>query len=129
MSEGQRPAPGSIGWCDLTVADASALKGFYEAVAGWSSEGHDMGGEYEDFVMKDSTGAPVGGLCHARGVNEGVPAQWLLYVVVEDLDAQVAEAESRGGAVVVPKRSAGGGSMAVLRDPAGALFALYQGDA
>jgi len=126
MSESPTPPHGSIGWLDLTGEDAPRLRDFYCAVAGWEAEEHDMGG-YADFVMKASDGSPVGGVCHARGGNAGMPAAWLSYIVVPDLDAAVAAAEQRGGEVVVPRQAQGGqGSYAVLRDPAGAAFALYQ---
>ena len=47
------------------------------------------------------------GLCHARGVNTDLPAQWLVDIVVADLDASLAECVARGGAVVAgPKMMA-----------------------
>ena len=115
-----------IGWVDLTVSDAGSVKDFYEAVAGWTSAPLDMGG-YDDYVMMAGDGAtPAGGICHARGGNAGIPPQWLIYITVPDLAAAVAEAEQRGGAVVVGPKKAGNGHFAVLTDPAGAVFALYQ---
>lgn len=127
MSE-QLPV-GSIGWIDITVDDASSLRDFYRDVTGWDCEGHSMG-DYEDFVMKDATGTPVAGVCHAKGANAGVPPQWLLYVTVADLQASVAKAKERGAELVSGPRSAGGyGDIAILKDPAGAPFGLYQAKA
>ena len=131
MSEAEHPV-GSTGWMDLTVPDAVATREFYEAVVGWTSAGLDMGG-YEDFLMlrPDST-QPVAGICHARGSNAGLPAQWLMYVVVADLDASVAACEEHGGRVLTPARSAGPGArFRVIQDPAGAVLALvtYEADA
>ena len=115
-----------IGWVDLTVPDAAALRVFYEAVAGWTSAPLDMGG-YDDYVMMAPDGAtPAGGICHARGGNEGIPAQWLIYITVPDLETAVSEAETRGGSLVLGPKKAGNGRFAVLTDPAGAVFALYQ---
>src|SRR5262245_42193861 len=71
---------GKIGWIDLTVGDATRVRDFYEAVVGWKPEGVDMGG-YQDFNMtQPATGSAVAGVCHARGVNAGFPAQWMIYV-------------------------------------------------
>lgn len=120
-----RPVLGTIGWTDLTTSDAAGLRDFYADVVGWTSEGCDMGG-YEDFVMKAADGAPVTGVCHARGVNADVPPVWLIYVHVADLEAAVARTTAHGGRVVVAPRGAGGGRMAVIADPAGTVLGLYQ---
>ena len=82
--------PGTISWTDLTIADAERLRDFYESVADWSPESLPMGG-YADYVMKDAAGAAVAGICHARGANADLPAQWLIYITVEDLDHSMAE--------------------------------------
>lgn len=120
------PAAGTIGWLDLTVEDASRLRDFYSAVVGWKPEAVPMG-DYSDWVMSDAaTGEPRAGVCHARGGNAGLPAAWLVYVVVADLDASVAAAKANGGEVVAGPKAMGDDRYAVLRDPAGAPFALWQ---
>lgn len=120
------PVMGTLGWFDLTVADAPGVRDFYQAVVGWSAAGVDMGG-YEDYTMSTADGTAVAGVCHARGANEGLPAQWLAYIHVPDLNASLAAVAERGGAVVRPARSAGGmGRFAVVRDPAGAVVALFE---
>lgn len=126
MSEAQKPAMGTFGWFDLTVADAAGVRDFYRAVVGWTADGADMG-DYEDYTMSAADGTAVAGVCHARGSNEGLPAQWLAYVYVPDLDASLAEVAANGGAVVRAARNAGGmGRVAVVRDPAGAVLALFE---
>ena len=123
------PAVGSIGWADLTVPDATTVRDFYQAVAGWTATPLDMGG-YADFVMATPAGTPVAGVCHARGANAAIPPQWLVYITVADLDASVAECTRRGGAVLAGPRAAGKGArFCVIRDPAGAVAALYANDA
>ncbi|MEZ6195786.1 MAG: VOC family protein [Planctomycetota bacterium] len=123
---GETPEFGTIGWHDLTVDDASGLRDFYARVVGWEFSGLDMGG-YEDYVMTaPATGDGVAGVCHARGSNAGVPPQWISYVVVQDLEGAVARAVEMGGACVNGPRGAGGGRMAIIRDPAGAVLGLYQ---
>ncbi len=119
------PKPGTIGWIDLTVDDAPTIRDFYAAVAGWTPAGHDMGG-YEDYMMSPPGGDPVAGVCHARGSNEGLPAAWLMYIVVEDLDAALAECTTRGGSVIAGPKSMGPARYVIIRDPAGAACALYQ---
>jgi len=118
---------GKIGWIDLTVGDAPRVRDFYEAVVGWKPEGVDMGG-YQDFNMtQPATGSPVAGVCHARGVNAGFPAQWMIYVTVADLEASVRKVSELGGALVRPITGLGGqGRFAIVRDPEGAVCALFE---
>lgn len=121
----QRPQPGTIGWHDLTVPDAEQVRDFYAAVVGWEWTPVDMGG-YSDFNMQPRGGAPVAGVCHARGGNAALPPQWLLYFVVDDLDRSVEACTAGGGSVISPRRRAGDGHYCVIKDPAGAVCALYQ---
>ena len=117
---------GKIGWVDLTVPDAAALRDFYQAVVGWKVEGVEMGG-YEDYCMLPEEGGPAAGVCHARGVNTGLPAQWLIYITVANLEQSLAAVRARGGEVVRPTKSLGGhGRVAVVKDPAGAVCALFE---
>jgi hypothetical protein len=118
---------GSIGWIDLTVDDAQALRDFYAAVTGWKASEVGMG-EYSDYTMHEpGSGRPVSGVCHARGHNADLPAKWLVYVVVANLESSLAECRRRGGAVVAgPKATGQNARYAVIRDPAGAVLALYQ---
>ncbi len=70
---GQTPAM----WLDLTVENATAVRDFYQQVAGFAAEPVSMG-DYDDYVLKESpSGAALGGVCHARGSNAGLPSVWL----------------------------------------------------
>ena len=118
--------PGSIAWTDLTVANAAEVRDFYRAVVGWTVTDVDMGG-YSDFCMnRPGDGTTVAGVCHARAENADLPAVWLIYVTVPDLAASVAACVQRGGTVVKGPFDLGEGRAAVIRDPAGAVLALYQ---
>jgi predicted enzyme related to lactoylglutathione lyase len=56
--------PGQIGWIDLTVPDAPALRDFYQGVTGWTPSPVEMGG-YQDFCMHPhGEPQPVAGICH-----------------------------------------------------------------
>ena len=119
-------APGRIGWLDISVPDADALRDFYAGVVGWSSSEHDMGG-YSDFVMMRSGDEAVGGICHARGSNADLPPVWLPYFTVVDLDASLERARAGGGESIGDIRQAGSwGRFCVIRDPAGAACALFE---
>lgn len=126
MSTSSRPEPGTIGWTDLTVPDADAVRDFYAQVVGWRPEPLDMGG-YSDYVMKaPESGTGVAGVCHARGTNAGLPAQWLVYIIVEDLDHSIERCVALGGTVLAGPKDMGGARYCVIQDPAGAVAALYQ---
>ncbi len=117
---------GKIGWLDITVENAAALRDFYVAVVGWQAEEVGMG-DYSDYNMTmPANGEPVAGVCHARGDNADLPPKWLIYLVVADLDASLDSVRARGGEVVREPRSLAGGRFAVIKDPVGAITALYQ---
>lgn len=118
--------PGHVGWVDLTVANATEVRDFYRAVVGWEYREVAMDGGYADFAMTNLEGHDVTGICHARGVNEGLPAQWLVYFIVLDLQFAVDEAVGRGGELLREPTDMGAGQFAVIRDPAGAVCALFQ---
>ena len=121
------PAVGSIGWFDLTVENADEVRAFYRQVVGWTETALDMGGYSDHCMNQPDDGKTVAGICHARGSNEGLPAQWLMYITVADLDESLKQVEANGGKVVRGIREyAGQGRYAVIQDPAGAVAALYQ---
>jgi uncharacterized protein len=122
---GGTPRPGTISWTDLTVEDADRIRDFYQSVTGWAPEPISMGG-YSDYVMNDADGAAVAGICHARGANADLPPQWLIYITVEDLDHSITECQRLGGAILTPPRSYAGGRYCIIKDPSGAVCALYQ---
>lgn len=123
MSE--KPPVGSVGWFDVTVENADALRDFYVDVAGWTPSPVDMGG-YSDYTMARPDGQPVGGVCHARGTNAGLPPMWLIYIVVADIEASIAACRRHGGEVIAGPKSMGEARYCVIRDPAGAFCGLYQ---
>lgn len=117
---------GSVGWMDLTVPDADRVRDFYREVVGWTASDVSMGA-YSDYCMHPPGGDPVAGVCHARGVNAGIPPVWMIYITVADLDASVANCQKLGGTVVGSIRDMGSyGRMAIIRDPAGAVCGLIQ---
>jgi predicted enzyme related to lactoylglutathione lyase len=86
----------------------------------------DMG-DYIDFTMTPpGTKEAVAGVCHARGANADLPAQWLIYIAVEDLDQSLAACADLGGEILVPPRQMGEDRFGVIQDPAGAVCALYE---
>ena len=120
------PKPGTVGWMDLTVPNAGAVKDFYVAVTGWEPSAVSMG-DYEDYCMAPAGSGPVAGVCHARGANADLPPVWMIYITVANLDASLEQVAALGGKVVKPATGMGGyGRFAVVQDPAGAVSSLFE---
>ncbi len=118
---------GKIVWQDLTVPNAEEVKDFYEAVVGWGSTAQSMG-DYDDYNIQPNPQAAYeqtfAGICHARGSNAKIPAQWMIYIQVEDVHASIEACLNRGGAVLDGPRKMGKSDFCVIKDPAGAVCAL-----
>ena len=100
-------------WTDLTVPNANAIRDFYKQVVGWEATPVDMGG-YSDYCMGPADG-PVAGVCHARGANANIPAQWLIYITVDDIERSIDECGRLGGRVIDGPRGMSGGRFCVIR--------------
>jgi predicted enzyme related to lactoylglutathione lyase len=88
---------GEMAWLDLTVDNATEVKNFYQRVIGWQVENVAMG-DYNDYVMKSpDSGEAVSGICHAKVVNASMPATWLPYFLVKDINDAVANVIELGG--------------------------------
>ena len=121
------PAPGTIAWVDLTVPDAESVRDFYARVTGWVPQPLAMKEGYDDYVMSaPGSSDGVAGICHARGANAGLPALWIIYIIVADLDASLEACRTGGGDVIAGPRAMGASRYAMIRDPAGAVAALFQ---
>ncbi len=117
---------GTILWHDLTVKNAETVSEFYTSVVGWKREALDMGG-YSDYGLTvEGKKAPVGGICHRRGPNARLPAQWLIYIAVDDLEKSLKRVLQLGGKVRSDVMAVGDGTACIIQDPAGAVCALYQ---
>ncbi len=117
---------GKIGWFDLTVEDAPAVRDFYAEVVGWKPEDVNMG-EYSDYNMTmPESGDPAAGICHARGENADMPSKWMIYITVEDAEKSADTCRDLGGKVLVGPKSMGDDKICVIEDPNGSVAALYQ---
>jgi predicted enzyme related to lactoylglutathione lyase len=124
---GNNNETGSIGWIDLTIDNAEELKYFYSEVVGWKSENVSMG-NYNDFNMiSPSTGNPVAGICNKRGGNLNIPSQWMVYIIVENLEESIKKCTEFGGKVVLELKDMGDyGKYCIIQDPANAVCALFE---
>ena len=130
-TDGTAVRVGRISWLDLTVSDASATRDFYRQVVDWSVqdvEMEDAGERYADYNMSGDDGNPAAGVCHARGVNLGLPPIWMIYLPVGDLAESVRRVREEGGEIIKATRGNDGEyACAVVQDLVGAHLALVQG--
>ncbi len=126
MSE-EKPGIGAVSWMDLTVENAEELRDFYSSVVGWETDEVDMDG-YKDFCMIEPGGElATAGICHARGGNANLPAQWIIYITVANLDHSIASCKKLGGQVISgPSDLSADSRYCIIKDPAGAVAALYE---
>lgn len=106
-------------WHELNTADTAAAQRFYTKVLGWKTQSWELDPSYTLFVANSG---PVGGTSSESG-----QAQWISYVGTDDIEATVTQAQELG-AVVTKQISdmPNGGRYALLEDPQGAAFGVYQ---
>ena len=128
MTEKTTYAPGTFCWPELSTSDQGAAEKFYSTLFGWTTSLTPMGPDsHYTIFLKDGKDVAAGSQINADMAKMGVPPNWLSYVSVASVDASVEKAKSLGGAVVVgPFDVMEHGRMAVLADPTGAAFALWQ---
>jgi predicted enzyme related to lactoylglutathione lyase len=130
MSKQPHPA-GTFCWAELATSDSVAAKTFYTALFDWQAHDDPLpsGGTYTMFSHQDGLVAASYGLTEEMK-QMGVPVHWLLYVSVQDAKATAARAAELGGTVVKDAFDVFEiGSMAILQDPAGGTFAIWQAKA
>lgn len=125
MTEKSSYEPGTPSWCDVSSPELDEVVGFYEGLFGWqASEAGDpaQAGGYRMFSQGDKMVAGAG-----PTQSPEQPAAWTTYVTVTDADATTEKVKAAGGSVLLePMDVMEAGRMAVLADPAGAAFAVWQ---
>jgi uncharacterized protein len=121
--------PGSFCWIELMTTDGPGAKKFYSELFGWDATDNPIGPEmvYTIYMLN---GKPVAASYQKGKEMEHVPTNWASYIAVANADEAAAKAQSLGGTVVQPPFDAGEhGRMAVIADPTGAHFCLWQAKA
>jgi uncharacterized protein len=116
MSERNGYEPGVPCWVDTWRADAEPTLGFYSQLFGWEP----ARGEYSIFRLRGRDAAGV-------GQRAGQEPAWTTYIWVADADKAAEQAIAAGGTIVAePFESLDGGRIAIVRDPAGAVFGVWE---
>lgn len=125
MPERASYPPGTPSWVDLASPDLDASALFYGGLFGWEAVETGPLEETGGYRMFMHDGRHVAGLGPLQS-DEGPPF-WTTYVSVQDADAAVRRISEAGGRTLMePLDVLRAGRMAVLADPAGAAFAVWQ---
>jgi hypothetical protein len=117
--------PGTFSWVDLTTSDQEGAKGFYADLFGWSFEDRPAG-EGVVYSMASVEGEDVAAIAPLPPGDPG-PPRWNNYVTVADAEAAAARAAELGGTVLTePFDVFDAGRMAVVADPVGGVFCVWQ---
>jgi uncharacterized protein len=126
MPKIEKHAPGAFCMVELATTDQDAAKKFYTQLFPWSISDHAMGpgGVYTLFRIDDRD---VASAYKMPPEQQGLPPRWDLYISVESADKAAARARELGGKVhAEPFDVMEYGRMAVLQDPTGAFFCVWQ---
>ena len=119
---------GQFCWADLTTSDPRAARSFYTGLFGWSVQDIPMGdaGVYSMLQIRGKDVAALAGM-RDEEKKQGVSPHWNNYVSVSNADSAAKKAKSLGGTIVAPAFDVmDAGRMALIADPQGAIFALWQ---
>jgi predicted enzyme related to lactoylglutathione lyase len=122
------PGTGSFCWFELGTNNQPAAVAFYQKLFGWTVQDSPIGpGEvYSMFKLNGEDAAAAFTLRPEQRAN-GVPPHWMIYVAVDDADQIATRAATLGATIVAPPFDVFDfGRMAVIQDPTGAMFSIWQ---
>jgi len=117
--------PGTLCWADLMTPDPVRAKEFYSSLFAWRViKGENDPSGYLHIANGEKF---IGGIPPANFLGPNLPPHWLLYFLVSNCDETAAKAQELGAKIhLAPTTMEKVGRWAVLADPQGAVFALYQ---
>jgi len=128
MTHIDKHSPGSFCWIELATTDQNAAKDFYSSLFGWTADDSPIGpSEFYTIFKLDGRDAAAGYTLRADQRALGVPPNWMIYIAVKSADEAAIKAKQLGGTVVMPPFDVMDfGRMAVIQDPTGAHFCVWQ---
>lgn len=117
---------GEFCWSELATNHIQAAKEFYGALFDW--EFRDITHEELTYTLVLHDEREIAGIWKIPKEQETtIFPHWLTYVLVENLKEHIEKVKELGGTVQVPITKAGHyGQFAILTDPTGANFALWE---
>jgi len=122
MTDHHLRAQGTPVWVDLASPEPVEAAFFYCGLFGWDAL--DLGPDADGHKMFSLNGKRVAAVGFSQ---ERQPPAWSLYLATKDADAAARSVVAAGGTVVAPPLDVlDQGRMAILRDPSGAVFSVWQ---
>jgi len=121
-------APGTFSWADLATSDQADAKRFYGGLFGWEAQDMPVG-DGVVYSMMSRDGDVVAAIAPAPQAQRdaGVPPIWQSYVTVASAEETAERAGAAGGHVhAAPFDVFDAGRMAVIQDPQGAFFMVWE---
>jgi uncharacterized protein len=113
-------------WSSLITSDPQADAAFYRTLFGYETYDLASSGEPNHLILASDSFARASVNPFPSDRPNAHP-RWVNYVRVEDVAAMAAKVTSLGGHVLVPPRVDRDGDMiAIMADPLGAIFGLFQ---
>ncbi|MBT8479674.1 MAG: VOC family protein [Gemmatimonadetes bacterium] len=127
MAETPNHAAGTFCWVELGSSDQGASRSFYSALFGWEVEDLPMS-ETSTYTMFHKGGKYTAALYQVDPkLPNAAPDCWAVHVAVDSTDEAAEKAGSLGGLVLAePFDVLEAGRVAVLQDPTGAVFSIWQ---
>ncbi|BDH05615.1 VOC family protein [Streptomyces seoulensis] len=114
-------------WADAMFTDLEGAKRFYGEVLGWTFG--ESSSEYGNYTQAYADDKAVAAIVPPMPGQEG-QSQWCLYFASPDAAATAAKIRDNGGEVLMgPMPVSDFGTMVIAREPSGAVFGVWQGDA
>jgi predicted enzyme related to lactoylglutathione lyase len=128
MTHIDKHSAGSFCWIELATTDQNAAKDFYSSLFGWSPQDNPIGpSEFYTVFKLDGRDAAAGYTLRAEQRAHDVPPNWMIYIAVDSADQAATKAKQLGGTVIAPPFDVMDlGRMAVIQDPTGAHFCVWQ---
>ena len=112
-------------WVNLRTRDVEGARSFYHRLFGWDAAPVPSAGAFK-YVFR-SEQEELAGLAEITPWEGSTPPHWLAFVDVTDLDARLREAQELGGKILWgPQSVEARGRFAVLQDPTGAVFGMWE---
>ena len=118
--------PGFFGWGELQGAGVDKALPFYQKVFGWSTKQTPMGEGQPPYNEFQLDGQNILGGMDTGAMGSKMPAYWLVYFSVDDVDKSFKTATAAGGKEMMAPSDFPGGRFAILSDPQGAVFGLLK---
>jgi predicted enzyme related to lactoylglutathione lyase len=121
--------PGTFSWIELATTDPADARRFYGELFSWQGQDNEIPGGGGIYTMARLDGDDVAGITAQPEQQRaaGIPPNWFSYVTVASADDAAARAEELGGTVHAGPFDVGeSGRMAVIADPTGAMFGIWE---